>query len=323
MPRVAIIIPSYNHASFLGAAIESVLAQTFQDWTLLVLDDQSPDGSVEVAGSFDDPRIRVMVNDRNLGTYGSQQRGVELSEGEFVAILNSDDFWEPTKLAKQVALLDLHPEASACFTLGWMADAGGAILKEDVHADWPTAEVCDLLPHLLHENRILASSVVFRRSGLSFETSCRYSGDWLALLAACARGPLVCVPERLTSWRQHGHNSYIRREPQLVEEIRVREAIARWAGTPNKPETRRGSARNLINLAALLVLWGDYPRARGVAWRALCLAPSWPLTWKRFALSWLPGPASQRLWGQAPSARRTYEGEPLFFQVPRRPDVPF
>lgn len=187
MPRVAIIIPSYNHAAFLGAAIGSVLAQTFQDWTLLVLDDQSPDNSVEVAKSFDDRRIRVLVNDRNLGTYGSQQRGVEVTESEFVAILNSDDFWEPTKLAKQVALLDLHPQASACFTLGWMADADGAILEEDVHADWPTAEVGDLLPHLLQENRILASSVVFRRSGCAVLSHQRFGfcGD----VRRCGRGP--------------------------------------------------------------------------------------------------------------------------------------
>lgn len=310
MPRVAVIIPSYNHARFLGAAIESVLAQTFQDWTLLVLDDQSPDNSVAVAQSYKDDRIRVLVNDQNLGTYGSQQRGIELTESEFVAILNSDDFWEPTKLAKQVALLDRHPEASACFTLGWMADTEGGILEEDVHADWPTAEVPDLLPHLLHENRILASSVVFCRTGLAFETSCRYSGDWLALLAACTRGPLVCIPERLTLWRQHETNSYVRREPQLVEEIRVREAIARWAERVDAD--RRGAARNLVNLSALYVLYGDGAAAKRTALRALRTYPRWPLAWKRWLLAQHPALAAKRLWpGQTPGPSRTYSVEPL------------
>lgn len=313
MPRVAVIIPSYNHARFLVAAIESVLAQTCEDWTLLVLDDQSPDDSVGVARSFEDQRIRVLTNDRNLGTYGSQQRGLEMTEGEFVAILNSDDFWEPTKLAKQVALLDRHPEASGCFTLGWMADADGAILEEDVHADWPTAEVGDLLPHLLHENRILASSVVFRRDGLAFETSCRYSGDWLALLAACRRGPLVCVPERLTYWRQHGHNSYVRREPQLIEEIRVREAIAAWAESAKAD--RAGTARNLINLSALYVLFGDGSAAKRAAFRALRTHPRWPLAWKRWLLSLSPRLAARRLWpGQDCGPERMYALEPLDLQ---------
>jgi glycosyltransferase involved in cell wall biosynthesis len=277
VPRIAILIPSYNHGRFLEACIRSIQAQTFADWEVVLVDDGSKDDSVEMARRLaaDEPRLKVFVNEVNLGTYGTEQRALELSESEFVAVMNSDDLWAPEKLSKQVALMERHPESFACFVLGKMVDdAGEVIADEDVHADWPREEVQDTLPYLLFENRILASGVLFRRDGLKFETTLRYSGDWVALLQAAERGPLAWVAEDLVFWRQHDNNTYRRSERQMIEEIRVRRAIwnarSKWlAHGRDRSLIRRGLEKNQINLASLLLYFLDAASLRNCVWQAV------------------------------------------------------
>jgi len=293
-PTVSVIIPSYNHARFLGKAIESVVAQTYGDWEVVLVDDRSSDNSIEVARSFGDPRIRVYENETNLGTYGNQQRALRLAEGEWIAVLNSDDLWAPTKLERQVAALQAHPECSFCYVLGWMVDAEGKpITDTDVHLDWPTSEVQRPLPFLLYENRILASGVLFRRQGLRFETSLRYSGDWAALLEASVRGSASCVPERLTFWRQHEKNTYRASEPQFVEEVRIRKAIDAcadiWlAAHPNRHEVRIGLAKNAMNLLVLSTYFLDMKNARRAGSLALKWHPNKAKVLKRALSAYLP-----------------------------------
>jgi glycosyltransferase involved in cell wall biosynthesis len=276
-PRISILVPSYNHAPFLRTALDGVLAQTLHDWELIIIDDGSTDESVEIARSYDDPRIHVEVNPTNLGTYGTEQKALDQAKGEFVAILNSDDLWASQKLAKQIALLESHPEASFCYTLGSLIDLDGNVVSgEDVHLNWPKTKVQQLLPFLVYENRILASSVLFRRKALRFDTSCRYSGDWVALLEQSRRGPAVCVTEQLTFWRQHETNTYLRSEKQYLEEIRVRRAIARqpesWYLPPIDPtEIRQGLAMNALNLTALYSFCLDARNTRKMARLAMRL----------------------------------------------------
>lgn len=264
MPRVSILVPSYNHGRFLERTLTSAIEQTFPDWELLLFDDRSSDDSVAIAQRIaaTDPRIRVELNSENLGAYGTEQRALEAASGDLIAILNSDDFWHPEKLRRQVAALDARPDASCAFVLGWMSDEhGNPITEEDVHADWPTDPDARYLPYLLYENRVLASGVVFRKAGLRFEATCRYSGDWVALLEAVARGPALCVPERLTYWRQHDRNSYLISPKQLLEELRVRRAIldhADYWGSrePDRAAVRRGLGRNAMNLFACAMFFG-------------------------------------------------------------------
>lgn len=305
-PAVSILIPSYRHAPYLEACLRGILAQTFTDWEAVVVDDQSPDESFEVASRFGSDRMRVLRNESNLGTYGTLQRALELSTGKLVAVLNSDDLWRPEKLARQVEALHRHPDAGFCYTLGWMVDAEGSVDDtEDVHLDWPTDERQDLTRWLLYENRVLASSVLFRREGLRFETSCRYSGDWVALLEANRRGGAVCVPDRLTFWRVHGANTFVRTEGQVLEEVRVRLAIARdprfWLGQPDTcrswRDVREGLWRNAINLVALYVLAGEMREARRWAWRSLAWRPDKLAAIKRWAVTFAPAAwARRRLW---------------------------
>jgi glycosyltransferase involved in cell wall biosynthesis len=266
-PKVSVIVPSYNHARFLRACLDSVISQTFSDWELILIDDGSSDNCVEIARSYSDPRIQVHQNETNLGTYGTQQRALAMAQGDYVAVLNSDDFWIPGKLEEQVKALDANPSLRLSYVLGWKADDKGQIdTSDDVHVGWPQTEVQDVLPSLLSENRILASGVMFRRQTLRFETTCRYSGDWVALLEQSRGGDVSCIPRRMNHWRMHANNTYVMSPNQLAEEARVRWAIdevgERWATDSARLITvREGLAKNLINLVAISAYFYDRPGA--------------------------------------------------------------
>lgn len=117
-PRVTVLVPVYAGADVVGGAIESVLAQTYEDFELLLIDDCSPDDSVAVIESFDDPRIRLIRNDDNLGQIGTLNRGLGEARGEYVARLDQDDRCLPARLALQVAILDTEP--AVALVGGWM-----------------------------------------------------------------------------------------------------------------------------------------------------------------------------------------------------------
>jgi glycosyltransferase involved in cell wall biosynthesis len=110
-PKVTVLTPVYNREQHVAAAIESVLAQSFADFELLLIDDGSTDGSVGIMRSYTtDPRVRLVCNEQNLGIPQTRNRGIELARGEYIAMLDSDDWAYPTRLEKQVAFLDRHSD---------------------------------------------------------------------------------------------------------------------------------------------------------------------------------------------------------------------
>ena len=120
-PSDSVLIPSYNHARFMPATLQSVFAQTFTDYEVVVVDDGSCDGSVELLRSYEE-RIRLFTQP-NRGTYPTLNRCIAESHGRYLAILNSDDLWAPTKLEKQVAVLETQPAVGLVHTDGRFIDA--------------------------------------------------------------------------------------------------------------------------------------------------------------------------------------------------------
>ncbi len=119
-PLVSVVMPFLNEARYLREAIESVRAQTYPTWELLLVDDGSTDGSSEIAVAYagrDPERVRYLTheNRRNRGTGPSRNLGLELGRGELVAFLDGDDFWLPFKLERQVPLLLAHPEVDLLY----------------------------------------------------------------------------------------------------------------------------------------------------------------------------------------------------------------
>ncbi|MBW2269258.1 MAG: glycosyltransferase family 2 protein [Deltaproteobacteria bacterium] len=116
-PKVTVFMPVHNREPFVEESIGSVLAQSFRDFELLVIDDGSTDESAARIRAIDDPRIRLVHNEENLGIPRTRNRGLELARGEYIALLDSDDFAYPNRLALQVDFLDRNAEI--CAVGGW------------------------------------------------------------------------------------------------------------------------------------------------------------------------------------------------------------
>lgn len=125
-PRVSVTSAFYNTGPALLEMVRSVLAQTFDDWELVLLDDGSTDDSLQIAASLDDPRIRVFTNECNLGRSASLNRLTHLARGEYIARMDSDDLSAPQRLEQQVALLDARPDVDV---------VGSGLLYVDQHLE--------------------------------------------------------------------------------------------------------------------------------------------------------------------------------------------
>jgi len=117
-PKVSVLLAAYNtKEEYLRAAIDSVLAQTFHDFELLIVDDASPDRNVEkVVKSYTDPRVKYFLNEQNMGISKTRTRLMQLAHGDYLAVMDHDDLILPEKLASQVSYLDSHPDIGICGT---------------------------------------------------------------------------------------------------------------------------------------------------------------------------------------------------------------
>lgn len=125
MPMVSILLPSYNHEKYIGIAIDSVLNQTFQDFELLISDDFSQDGTINVIKKYSDSRIKTNFFSENQGATINHRYLLNQVTGKYVALINSDDVWLPTRLEKGIAYLEEHMECAACFSWADFIDEYG------------------------------------------------------------------------------------------------------------------------------------------------------------------------------------------------------
>ena len=142
-PKVTVFIPVYNRDKFIGETIESVLAQSYTDFELLIVDDGSTDRTIEVIQSYQDPRIRLKTHGKNLGIPATRNKGLAHARGQYIAILDSDDLAHPERLTKQVSFLDQNPDYVQIGTWCQMIDEHSNKLRrvrkqptsyQDVHA---------------------------------------------------------------------------------------------------------------------------------------------------------------------------------------------
>lgn len=142
-PRVTVFIPVHNREDYICTAVNSVLAQTFTDFELLVVDDGSTDATRDRLLRYGDPRLRVEFSHANLGIPAARNRGLALARGSYIALLDSDDYAYPQRLARQVDWLDRHPDIVQVGSWCGFMDAGGTPLRKvrrqplrdvDVHA---------------------------------------------------------------------------------------------------------------------------------------------------------------------------------------------
>ncbi len=205
-PIVTVLMTVFNGERHLASAIRSVLAQTFRDFELLVIDDGSQDRSADLVGSFDDPRVRLVRQARNFGLVASLNHGLELARGEWIARQDADDLSEPTRLAEQLKFVRAHP---AVPLVG--ADAKLIGDRGNYRGRWRTGGHADLVRWDMNFRTPFAhSSAIFRRSvvvdRLGGYRDRRASED-LDLWSRVARDfPVVTLRRELVSYRLHGRS---------------------------------------------------------------------------------------------------------------------
>lgn len=212
MAKVSVIIPSYNHAPFIGEAIDSVLCQDYTDFELLLADDHSSDNSVDVIKTYSDSRIQTFFLKENLGATQILQFLIEHATGEYIALLNSDDRWCPGKLTKQVNIMENHREYAACFTWADFIDEHGQPLSDDgtlnlntfyednkTQAEW-------LNFFFYHGNCLCHPSVLIRKSVYTqlgyYNGALRQLPDFAYWVQLCIHSPIYIVEEILVNHRR-------------------------------------------------------------------------------------------------------------------------
>ena len=206
MPKVSIILTSFNHAKYLREAIESALNQTFQDFEIIIWDDASMDDSWEIICSYQDPRIKAFRNDeQRRGVYGINMAISEVAQGECLAIHHSDDAWELDKLEKQIAYLDLHPEVGAVFTWVQVINEHGDKTTEDWFDQENKTQWQWLNRLFLEDNHLNHPSVLIRKHCYQDVGMYRYglaqTGDAEMWSRVLIKFPIYIIQEKLTKHR--------------------------------------------------------------------------------------------------------------------------
>ena len=190
MPNISVIIPAYNCGRYVSETVESVLAQTYQDYEIIIVDDGSTDNTKDVLAKFVDayPNKVKYIFQQNAGEGGARNQGIKESIGDYVAFLDSDDIWLPTKLEKQMALVDsLEDKDVVVFGDQYHFNDNGEILAKSMFNI--------LKPHngfifekLLSENFITTQTVMVKKSLFNnvgyFKQGMKYCADfdmWLRL----------------------------------------------------------------------------------------------------------------------------------------------
>lgn len=124
MPKVSVIMPVYNVEAYVADAVQSVLQQTYTNFELLIIDDESPDRSIEICQQFHDGRIQI-IRQRNRGLAGARNTGIRYATGELLAFIDSDDMWLPQKLERHVAHLQQNPQIGVSFCRSAFIDDTG------------------------------------------------------------------------------------------------------------------------------------------------------------------------------------------------------
>ena len=274
-PAVSVVMTAYNVAPYIGAAIQSALAQTFRDFELMVLDDGSTDGTLRIAERIEDARVRV-VRSPHRGAALQLRRGIEQTRGPYVALLDADDLWSPDKLEQHVQFLDAQPRADLTFS--W-----SRIIDEDGRDTGLTSRLWNgpiSFSELLADNAFgNGSALVFRREalvaagGIDTAFAACYDLDAWLRIGALRPGNLWAIPEFLTFCR--------RRHGQITSDVAVIEQSfellmqkARWFA-PRAVALVEGRARSNMQRFCAYGWYqaGSYARAFGTMTRSLRRAP--------------------------------------------------
>jgi len=242
-PRVSVVMAVHDGERYVGAAVDSILGQQLGDLELIVVDDGSTDRSAEIVRQRNDPRVRVITNERNLGLAPSLNAGLAAARGEFIARLDADDVALPQRLARQVAFMDANPRVALLGS--WYTEMSadgtpGALVK------LPT-EHWALRWHLCLYSPFAHSAVSWRRALVAervgqYDEGLAYSMDYDLWRRVAERLEVANLPEPLLYLRAHEHSMTATYGDRAREGLRMQAAYAArllgWRDESESNETR-------------------------------------------------------------------------------------
>jgi glycosyltransferase involved in cell wall biosynthesis len=322
MKKVSVIIPVYGAEKYIAATMQSVLEQTYKSFELLIIDDGSPDKSIEVCQQFTDPRIKI-IRQQNRGLAGARNTGIRHAQGDYLAFLDADDLWLPEKLEKHVEHLEKSPSVGVSFSCSAFIDETGKPLGL-----YQKPKLTGItIPNLLCRNPISnGSAPVIRREVFEaikfqdnlygtvedfyFDDRFRASEDiecWFRI-AIQTEWQIEGIPEALTLYRVNsgGLSASVFKQldswEQVIEKTRsyAPDLVAQWEN-PARAYQLRYLARRAITLKDGSIAVKLFHRALATHWRILLEEPRRTLlTWSATYLLWLlPQPFYYQLEGLA------------------------
>ncbi len=216
---VSVVIPTFNRAHQVTRAVQSVLDQTFRDFEIIIVDDGSTDETKTAVSRFQD-RVKLIVHDENLGVSAARNTGIHESAEAFVAFLDSDDFWLPNKLQKQIQFFETNPNALICQTEEIWIRNGHRVNPRKKHRK-PSGDIFEqsLKRCLVSPSAVMLKRSVFDEIG-GFDESLPACEDYDMWLRIAWRYPIFLIPDRLIV-KIGGHSDQLSRRYTGMDRFRV------------------------------------------------------------------------------------------------------
>jgi glycosyltransferase involved in cell wall biosynthesis len=200
VPQISVLLPVYNAESFISEAVSSILAQTFNDFELIIIDDASIDKTINIVKKFRDERIIFIQKEVNTGYTNSLNMGLRLARGKYIARMDADDISLPSRFAKQIEYLDQHQDVAVCGT--WYEYIGSdEVIKHPVNNEQVKLA---LLQHCAigHPTVMMRRSII-ERNELFYDVDLEPSEDYDLWVRILKYGKIINLPEVLLQYRLH------------------------------------------------------------------------------------------------------------------------
>lgn len=208
-PLVSVLITTYNSEKYIKDALESILNQTYSNLEIVIIDDASIDNTLEIIQSFKDKRIKLFVNEKNLGVSENMNKGIKLSHGKYLAVMDSDDWSYPYRIEEEVKLMEENPEVVLCS--GYM-DVCDENLKFKNTRTYPTTDK-EIRRAIVRYNPISHPASMWRMSALLKTTLYNVGRDYDLVVRISEFGAYQNLPKPLIKYR-------VRKESETGKGIR-------------------------------------------------------------------------------------------------------
>ena len=221
-PLVSIIMNCYNGETYLRESVESILAQTFENWELIFWDNQAKDKSAEIFKSYKDERFKYFYADKHTLLYEARNKAIKKSSGKFISFLDTDDLWEKSKLELQIPLFN-DPEVGVVYGNHFIINEKLNTKKIFLRGKKPKGYILD---NLLKSYCTSLVTLVIRKSFLDnyqppFDNLFHIMGDFDLMIRMSSKYKFDCVDKPVATYRSHGKNESILKKTGQVKELKI------------------------------------------------------------------------------------------------------